>query len=155
MASFGRRVRSKDGLNYYCKECSVVLGRKSYAKNRESYLARKRKAYSANPAVYIKRIAEQQRKHAARCNARNAVRYASKMRATPSWADQEAIKQFYETATALGMLTGEWHEVDHIVPLRSKLVCGLHCQANLQILTAKENMRKGNRHWPDMPGEFL
>ncbi len=35
--------------------------------------------------------------------------------------------------------------VDHIVPLISDVVSGLHCEANLQILTASENARKNNR----------
>lgn len=38
-----------------------------------------------------------------------------------------------------------------LVPLHSKVVCGLHCEYNLQILEAKKNIGKGNRHWPDMP----
>ena len=38
-----------------------------------------------------------------------------------------------------------------IVPIINPLVCGLHCESNLQILRADENMKKSNRHWPDMP----
>lgn len=75
---------------------------------------------------------------------------AKKLRATPSWATEQGILSFYTGSNALGMLTGEWHHVDHIVPLQSSLVCGLHCEANLQILPASENMSKGNRWWPDM-----
>jgi hypothetical protein len=43
------------------------------------------------------------------------------------------------------------HDVDHIAPRRSKLVCGLHCEANLQVLTGAENCTKTNLHWPDVP----
>jgi hypothetical protein len=35
--------------------------------------------------------------------------------------------------------------------LRSELVCGLHCEANLQIISAFDNQSKRNYRWPDMP----
>lgn len=44
------------------------------------------------------------------------------------------------------------------MPLKNCVVCGeefkargLHCEDNLQILPALDNLSKGNRHWPDMP----
>ena len=36
-------------------------------------------------------------------------------------------------------------EVDHVVPLQSKFVCGLHCEANLQVITKSKNASKCNR----------
>lgn len=35
--------------------------------------------------------------------------------------------------------------------LKGKFVCGLHCEANLQVITKSENSKKHNSYWPDMP----
>lgn len=77
--------------------------------------------------------------------ARAAARKAAKLRAIPKWADIAAISEFYRN-------TEPGHQVDHIVPLTSPIVCGLHCEANLQYLTASENQSKRNFWWTDMPG---
>lgn len=81
----------------------------------------------------------------------NASRQRAKNGATPSWADRDKIKAIYKDAEAMSVLSGIKYHVDHIVPLKSKLVCGLHCEANLQIITAVENLKKHNLHWPDKP----
>lgn len=70
--------------------------------------------------------------------AKAARRRASKLQAAPIWADELAIKAFYGACP-------EGHHVDHAVPLKGKNVCGLHTLANLQYLTAKDNLSKGNR----------
>lgn len=89
-------------------------------------------------------------KNRSKLRAKESARRAQCKRATPAWANPAEIEAFYETADALGMWTGEWYEVDHIVPLVSKKVCGLHVQANMQVLPKSENARKRNLHWPDM-----
>lgn len=69
-------------------------------------------------------------------------------KAFPEWASLEAMNEIYEMARLITEQTGVEHHVDHIIPLTHELVCGLHCEANLQILTAKENLSKGNKFDP-------
>lgn len=86
-------------------------------------------------------------------NAKTVRRKALKIRAIPKWANYFFIEEIYDLAQRRSALnTGgiaKWH-VDHIVPLKSDLVCGLHVENNLQVIPAVENIRKHNRHWPDM-----
>ena len=72
--------------------------------------------------------------------------YSKRVRSRlPSWQDPTLVKEYYEKSSRIGL------EVDHIVPINSDLVCGLHCVDNFQMLTREENASKGNRYWPDMP----
>lgn len=86
---------------------------------------------------------------------RASVRRAQKLQATPKWCDAEfeqfAISEAYRLSETRSKMTGVKHHVDHIVPLLSKSVCGLHCSANLQVIPAFVNQSKNNRHWPQMP----
>jgi 5-methylcytosine-specific restriction endonuclease McrA len=75
-------------------------------------------------------------------------RIAAEHQALPVWANLAAIKAIYEEAARLTHVTGIKHEVDHIVPIQSPVVCGLHWEANMQILTKAENRRKSNTLTP-------
>lgn len=75
-----------------------------------------------------------------------AARRAWVKRATPLWltdADRRRIEEIYLEAASYGR--GVMH-VDHIIPLRGKLICGLHVPSNLRIIPALANVRKGNRY---------
>lgn len=160
------------GYSSWCKACLKVWRlenrealtekkRQDYLLNREQRLATNLAAQRRNKAASNARSAKWRKENPDRRKdvanswvkrnpsynaARTAHRLAAKMRATPSWADKDAIQKVYDKAAEWGM----W--VDHVVPLVSKIVCGLHCEANLQLLVPDENIRKGNKHWPDMPG---
>lgn len=72
-------------------------------------------------------------------------------RATPIWADRDLIAEIYECTRKLTEESGEQWDVDHLVPLRHPLVCGLHVPANLIPMRRDMNVQKGNAMWPDMP----
>ena len=69
-------------------------------------------------------------------------RNSSIKRATPPWANLEAIKEIYKKAKELKM------SVDHIWPLRNSKFCGLHVETNLRIISIEENSKKKNKR-PD------
>ena len=80
-----------------------------------------------------------------------ADRYANKVSATPKWANKFFMEEIYRLAAIRSSAVGVPFEVDHIVPLKSELVCGLHWEGNMRVIPMVENCIKGNRWWPDMP----
>jgi 5-methylcytosine-specific restriction endonuclease McrA len=84
-------------------------------------------------------------KHAAASNDLTAKRRIHQRQATPAWADEKAIRAIYERAQRIASETGQKMHVDHIVPLKGRKVSGLHIETNLQILLARENVRKSNK----------
>lgn len=54
-----------------------------------------------------------------------------------------------EEAERLTQETGIEYVVDHIIPLSSKIVCGLHWEGNLRVITDDENGHKGNKLSPE------
>lgn len=99
--------------------------------------------------VHKKRRRTSKRRVSKRVKAQNYKEYyAARARATPTWADLDAIEAIYAECRAISKRTGKKHQVDHIVPLRGKEVCGLHVPDNLQILLKSENRSKSNRYNP-------
>lgn len=77
----------------------------------------------------------------------SAKRRASKLQRTFNHLNDGyklEIDSIYELCAAWRK-TGLDYHVDHIVPLQGKKVSGFHVPWNLQIITAKENVGKGNR----------
>ena len=68
--------------------------------------------------------------------------------ATPKWLTREQkgqIRELYKIAITMTKTTGEQYVVDHIVPLRSEFVCGLHVPWNLRVIPCQENLLKSNK----------
>jgi len=68
--------------------------------------------------------------------------------ATPKWltqAQKGQIRELYKIAITMTKTTGEQYVVDHIVPLRSEFVCGLHVPWNLRVIPRQENLLKSNK----------
>lgn len=126
-------------------EASKAAGKRYYEKNKDLVKARanarpknevsqyKKKYKEANPDLYKALTSVRKRRH------RNA---------TPKWistSQKLAMRQLYLQAMELTKLTGERYVVDHIIPLISDEVCGLHVPWNLRVITQEENLRKSNK----------
>jgi hypothetical protein len=68
--------------------------------------------------------------------------------ATPPWLSRQQkgqIRELYKIAITMTKTTGEQYVVDHIIPLRSEVVCGLHVPWNLRVIPRQENLLKSNK----------
>lgn len=87
--------------------------------------------------------------------AKTARRRAQLRQAAVDWADRKEVLAFYREARKRTEETGMEHQVDHIIPLQSRLVCGLHNEFNLRVITADENRRKHNRFSAQRQGRLI
>lgn len=161
--------------NKNCWDCALIAKSKDYKENRHARLEAMKRNYRDNAAEKKKYVAEWQKRNKDKVRqyginyrdkyrdrlkitekarrerdrdyylAKRHERIARQKRAVPGWFEREKIKKVFEKARVLGF------EVDHVVPLKSDLVCGLHCWHNLQLLNKADNIRKLNRYWVDMP----
>ena len=164
-----RGIRRKFGWGpAHCIGCERDYKKKSYSKwkarsdktnklyrERPENIAKARQRTNqwrqSNPEIFKLSKQKWREKNPDKCNAATIRHTAAKLKAIPRWANHEAIGCYYEFATLKTKLTEELWEVDHIVPLQSKKVCGLHTDWNLKVIHHIENRSKGNRVWPDMP----
>ena len=138
------KPRPTSGFYAACIPCGLAYGKLYSLKNKKAIAKRMKQDHTDNPEK-----AKANERRSIKSGAKAVVtarRRAVKLKATPSWADKEAIKLKYSFAkfleyTTMGLIK---YHVDHIVPLKGKLVCGLHCEDNLQVLRAEDNVSKGN-----------
>jgi hypothetical protein len=98
--------------------------------------------FKAKKSAYQK---EWRAKNKGRVAFHSSKRRVRQEQATPltltEW-DELYISELYDIASRRGMA------VDHIIPLKHKLVCGLHVPENLQLLTPAQNSSKCNKFEP-------
>lgn len=153
-----------DGYRTWCKTC-VSLYKKQYCLNNAERIKKVQRDYDLvqNPLrrEYFQQRYVNKKEHILAANSvykklnphknasKEAKRRSAKLHRTPKWVGPEEmwlIKKAYALAKVRGkMLGGEW-EVDHIIPLQGKNVCGLHVSTNLQVIPCAINRQKSNRY---------
>lgn len=128
---------------------------KEYQQNNRESINTQRRVYIKKNFQKIKNVQDAWRKaNRHKLSKNQSKRVAAQRQAIPSWSNTEweqfAIEEVYELCKLRTSMLGITFNVDHIVPIASDKVCGLHCFDNLRILERIENISKGNRHWPNM-----
>jgi len=151
LSQFPKRAVENPGA---CKHCRLKQARRNYnAKNKGRWVETKRAAsatwkannpdkvsgyrkasYAKNPSSWLQA-------------ARN--REFDQLNRTAEW-DSELTKLAFAEAVDLrqrrASVTGFAWEIDHVVPLRGKLVSGLHVWNNLRVIPQTINRRKYNAY---------
>lgn len=142
-ADHAEERRGQARQSYRLKQEENIARSKRYRNENSTEILEKKQAYYLKNrdhiVLYKSQYASNNR---GLMNAQRAKRLTRKMSATPAWADQSAIKKIYVEAASVGA------HVDHIIPLQGRLVCGLHVENNLQLLSPFENSSKHNNFDP-------
>jgi hypothetical protein len=127
---------SQNGTRPRCKECrSKATKRFGPHSHLIGILEKKTRSDIANDC---------RKKYPYKDAAKTAKRRTAKKQATPLWGNHKAIQIEYELAAWCTKVMETPYEVDHIIPIQGKLVCGLHVENNLRVIPWIDNVKKGN-----------
>lgn len=150
--------REREQIKY--KEGQAIYRKQLYEANREEKIRKQRESALRNydtTLAYGKKWRNQNKERIKQYRIENAGAYAfytacrrrRVKRSTPPWAELDRVKLLYEQSATLTTNTGIKYAVDHFIPITNKIVCGLHCIANLRVITREENATKGNKFFID------
>jgi hypothetical protein len=121
-----------------------------YTSGKDVYLDRSRNYYRTNTRSKLAQNRAWKQINPHKLSMYSARRRAALISATPNWSIDFFVEEAYTLAKLRSETFGVQWEVDHIVPLVSSRVCGLHAHCNLQVIMRSENARKSNTLWDGM-----
>jgi hypothetical protein len=150
------RLRS-EFCSEYCKtkywrivnaEYNQQFNKQYYEQHKDHYSEMNKEKYRSNKSLYNTRTKAYAKANPDKRCALVSKYNATKLKATPKWLTKEHLKEievFYIKAKELEEIDNIKRHVDHIVPLQGEIVSGLHVPWNLRVITAEENLKKGNK----------
>lgn len=166
LSEFSRCSARADGLQNYCKSCAAKKTKTWQNSNQDDYrqLVKKWKENNKERVrdinnnyrkLYYEKYPENVKLSKKKWRDKNKHLISIYSACRRKQIDRQSvklskdmlieIKSIYDQSKILSEQTGIPHHVDHIIPLKAKMCSGLHVPWNLQIITASENVRKGNR----------
>jgi 5-methylcytosine-specific restriction endonuclease McrA len=130
---------------YNQSEAGKEAKQRYYERNRETVIARAQARPLSEKREYQKAWKD---RNLTWVRADTKSRRRKHRQASPLWltrAQKAEMRELYKIAITMTKTTGEQYVVDHIIPLRSENVCGLHVPWNLRVITREENLRKSNK----------
>lgn len=151
LSEFYKKKTGKFGVKAECKSCTSLYEKKRWQKNKnkprtEARIQYRKQHYLDNKEKALKQSKEWSKNNLHKKRIYRANRRAYLLKATPFWSDKQFIQQIYEQAYLMSKKSGIKYEVDHVIPLQGKNVCGLHNQFNLQIISMMDNRSKANKY---------
>ena len=132
-----------------CKECRKIERKKSYQKRKasdyQSILDYNLQWVKDNPEKNAEHKKRWNQLNVDRCRIICNKRYSYAKQSRPKWANNFFVEEAYELAQRRSNLFGTRWEVDHIIPIKGKDICGLHVETNLQVIPRSINASKQNR----------
>lgn len=119
------------------------------AANKDKVRADAKAWVAANPEKVKAKALRHIKKHPDAYTARSVASVAKRAKRVPQWLtsdDRWVMREAYNLAKLRTNVFGFVWEVDHIIPLRGKLVSGLHVPTNLQVIPKTDNRRKRNHY---------
>jgi hypothetical protein len=161
LSEFHIAKKNISGLEGKCKSCKSIYRKAQYQKNKHKELSKNlewkynnlerykeigKEHYRANKDRHKSLMQQHYHANKGMYRAKDAKYRATKLKATPAWANLEQIKRIYIACASISERTGVEHHVDHIIPLQGEAVCGLHVEKNLAIIPAQMNLQKSNTY---------
>ncbi len=134
----------------FCKPCKVLHKRNKakqwYLDNKEQKQEYDRQYTDSHREEKRSAVTRYHRKYPDKRRARVSARRARVKACTPPWAPYRDILAMYLSAQRVSGCLSIKHHVDHIIPLKGRLVSGLHVPWNLRVVPAIVNIRKQNHY---------
>ena len=140
----GNASRAEYFQRYNRSEAGRDAKQRYYEANKSDIIAKARATPNELKNAYRKKWKDG---HPVQVLADNKVRRRKHRSATPPWITRQQkteMRSIYQIAITMSQTTGERYVVDHIWPLRSDFVCGLHVPWNLRVITQADNLLKSN-----------